>query len=158
MVMKKNSYLIGLALTLVAAGSATILTGCEDDDYWPYNPPPGWGGNYFYDSRLEGSWELTQADYHPVGRYDTNYMEFYGGGHGTYYYYTNGYLEDEDMAYFCQEADYPNGNNLINIQYETGRPSTMNYWLSNGNTTLTFTWRTGDEIVTYVYSRIRRVP
>ena len=94
--------MVTLGAGLLTGLCATMLTGCADDDDWPYGPPNGWGSNYFYDSRLVGQWELEYYNGNEVSSYDTNYMDFYGKGHGRYYYYSNGRLLSEDMAYFCQ--------------------------------------------------------
>lgn len=158
-VMKKHSFLFPLMAIFMAICCSTLLTGCVDDDYWPYNPPPGWGSNYFYDSRLEGSWELTQANSAPVGTYDTNYMDFLGGGHGRYYYYSNNRPYSEEMAYFCQKSDSNTTDYQINIQYEDGSASTMAYWFTDGNNTLWLQWRTNNgHVVTYLYSRVSSIP
>lgn len=157
--MKKHSFLLPLLGLMLAATASVTLTGCDDDGYWPYYPPAGWGSNYFYDSRLIGDWELTTSSIAPVGPGDVNYMEFYGGGHGRYYYYTGGRLESEEMAYFCQEADGPgSGRYQINVQYEDGNSSTMYYALSNGDNSLMLRWRAGGGTETYVYSRVRVIP
>lgn len=134
--MKFRSFLFPLISALMAGGSSIVLTGCVDDDYWPYSPPPGWGANYFYDSRLDGSWELVQANSSPVDPYDTNYMDFYGDGHGRYYYYRNSHPYSEEMAYFCQRSRSTTTNYQINIQYEDGTGSTMAYWFTDGGNTL----------------------
>ena len=157
--MKKHSFLFPLTASLLLAGVTSMLSGCVDDDYWPYSPPPGWGANYFYDSRLEGTWELTQADSQPVSRYDTNYMDFYGGGHGRYYYYDRSVPYSEEMAYFCQKSGSNTTNYQINIQYASGEASTMAYWFTEGNSTLWMQWKTnGGRIVTYIYTRVASAP
>lgn len=157
--MKRRSFISLLLCTAIASGGSLLLSGCTSDDYWPYYPPSGWGGNYFYDSRLNGDWELTSSSIGEVGTRDRNYMEFFGGGHGRYYYFSNGRLESEEMAYFCQEAQGP-GSRLykINIQYEDGSDATMRYSLSNGNTSLMMQWRASGETITYIYSRINTIP
>lgn len=155
--MKKRFLFILLAL--VALGSTAVFTSCVDDDYWPYNPPPGWGSNYFYDTRLDGTWELIQANSESVSQYDTNYMDFFGGGHGRYYYYYNNRPASEEMAYFCQRSDSNTTDYQINIQYEDGSASTMAYWFTDGNNTLWLQWRTtGGRVMTYLYSRVSRAP
>jgi lipoprotein len=157
--MKRRSALFTLAAALLIGGASTMLTGCADDDYWPYNPPPGWGANYFYDSRLEGSWELTQDNSAPVGSYDTNYMDFFGGGHGRYYYYYNNRPASEEMAYFCQKSGSQTSNYQINIQYEDGSASTMAYWFTDSDDTLWLQWKTNSgQTVTYLYTRIKGAP
>lgn len=157
--MKRYSFLIGLTLACIAGGSALLLNSCADDDYWPYSPPPGWGSNYFYDTRLDGAWELVQANSTPVGRYDTNYLDFYGGGHGRYYYYHNSQPLSEDMAYYCQRSNSNTTNYQINIQYESGGASTMAYWFTDNENSLWLQWQTnGGRVVTYLYTRTGNVP
>lgn len=159
--MKKHSLIYVMATLLLTIFCSTALTSCVGDvDLWPFSPPPGWGSNYFYDSRLEGSWQLTQANSTPVGRYDVNYLEFFGGGHGRYYYYSNGQPESERMGYFCQQSNSNTTNYQINVQYEDGSASTMAYWFSDNNRTLWLQWkesRTG-QIITYLYTRVYDIP
>ncbi len=150
--------MVTLGAGLLTGLCATMLTGCADDDDWPYGPPNGWGSNYFYDSRLVGQWELEYYNGNEVSSYDTNYMDFYGKGHGRYYYYSNGRLLSEDMAYFCQERGPGSDLYQINVQYENGQASTMNYALSNGGDSLTLQWRSGGVYNTYIYSRVYSVP
>lgn len=157
--MKKTSFLTGLLLALVAVGGSLLFNSCTESDYWPYNPPPGWGSNYFYDSRLDGVWELMQANSSAVGKYDTNYLDFFGGGHGRYYYYDHSVPSSEEMAYFCQRSDSNTTNYQINIQYESGSASTMAYWFTDSNNTLWLQWQTnGGQVVTYLYQRTGYVP
>ena len=158
--MKRHPLILTLVAAILLGGCATLLTGCDDDGYWPYGPPSGWGSNFFYDSRLDGVWELTQANLQPVTRYDTNYMDFYGGGHGRYYYYQAGRQESEQMAYFCQENRPGSTSNAykINIQYGDGTSSTMAYWFSNANSTLCLQWNQAGQMMTYYYTRIGAVP
>jgi hypothetical protein len=158
-IMKKR-YFLGLLMTLMlAAGSSTLLTGCVDSDNWPYSPPPGWGANYFYDNRLDGTWQLTQANSAPVTLYDTNYMDFYGGGHGRYYYYSNSRPYSEEMAYFCQKSFSSTTSYQINLQYASGSASTMAYWFTDSNRTLWLQWKTGSgQIITYLYTKISSAP
>ena len=158
--MKKHSFLMMLLGVVVTLGLSTLLTSCEiDDDTWPYSPPPGWGSKYFFDSRLEGSWELTPANASEVGGYDTNYMEFYGNGHGRYYYYDRGRPYQEDMAYFCQRSGSTTSSYLINVQYADGTSSTMTYWFSEGDYSLWLQWRENSgQVTTYLYRRVAYVP
>ena len=153
----KKGYLKAFAAALIIGGASTTLTGCVDDDYWPYSPPPGWGSNYFYDSDLDGRWALVQANSMPVGRYDTNYMEFFGNGRGRYFYYDYGRLYGETMAYFCQYSNNTSTNYLINVQYANGDQSTMVYWFSGYNT-LWLQWQVGGRTQTYVYDRVSSIP
>ena len=154
--MKKRSLLMGMVLAVCGLVS---LTGCVEGDDWPYSPPPGWGSDYFYDSRLDGVWMLTQANSTPVDRYDTNYLDFYGRGHGWYYYYDNGRPESEELAYFCQRSYSATTNYQINLQYESGSASTMAYWFSDGDTSPWLQWQpnTG-RIATPLYPRVGATP
>lgn len=157
--MKRHPLALTLLGGLLLAGCASILTSCEDDDYWSYGPPDGWGSNYFYDRNLDGDWELSQVNFQPVERGDVNYLEFIGNGKGYYFYYSNGRLLQEDIAYFCQEKGPGSDSYKINIRYrDTGTASTMSYSLSNGNTSLLMSWRAQGETITYVYSKIPSVP
>lgn len=156
--MKRYTLMICYVIALLAVGSAAMLTGCDDESDWPYSPPPGWGANYFYDSRLNGVWELTMADANPVTRFDTNYLDFYGQGHGRYYYYSNTRPLSEEIAYFCQKSDSNTTNYQINIQYASGTASTMAYWFSDNNSSLWMQWKVGNRIVTYLYSRTGATP
>ena len=130
--MKFRSFLFPLISALMAGGSSIVLTGCVDDDYWPYSP---------------------------VGPYDTNYMDFYGDGHGRYYYYRNSHPYSEEMAYFCQRSGSTTTNYQINIQYEDGTGSTMAYWFTDGGNTLWLQWQTGNgRVMTYLYDRVSYIP
>lgn len=156
-----NKNLFVLLGVLLAFGCSSLLTSCVpgDDDYWPFYPPSDWGTNYFYDRQLEGSWELRQINGYTVTGYETNYMDFYGGGHGRYYSYVGGRLVWENMAYFCQYGASTSSTDLINIQYSYGDPSTMSYWFSD-NYSLWLQWRdnrTGT-VQTYLYERINAIP
>lgn len=160
--MKKKSVIrvmVSLLLTIICS---TALTSCmeDGDEYWPFSPPAGWGSNYFYDSRLDGSWELSQANSSPVYGDNVNYMEFYGGGRGRYYYYEYGEAYSEKMGYFCQRSGSATTNYQINVQYENGTASTMAYWFTDRDNTLWLQWRDNrtDQIVTYLYTRVSYVP
>ena len=155
--MKKLYYPFLYSL-LLALAAVTLLSGCtEDDDYWPYSPPPGWG-NYFYDDDLYGTWELFQVNSQSVSEYETNYMEFYGGGRGRYYYYDYGRLYGERMAYFCQMSGNTTTSYQINVQYENGEQSTMAYWFTDGYNTLWLQWQVGGRTQTYMYQRVNGIP
>lgn len=158
--MKKTFWRTLLPLLLLSVGFTLLMSSCEPvDDGWGYNPPPGWGSNYFFDSRLEGSWELVQANSQPVDSYDTNYMEFYGRGHGGYFYYSRNRLISEDMAYFCQRSGSTTTNYQINIQYEDGSESTMAYWFTDNGDSLWLQWMTtGGRTQTYIYARVNSIP
>lgn len=149
-------YLRNIAVAVVAGACCCgPLTSCVDDDYWNPGPPYGWE-NYFYDRDLDGAWELVQANGRPVYGYDVNYMDFYGDGRGVYYYYENGYFEQERIKYFCQDTYNGPSRTQINIQYEYGSPSTMYYWFTGS--TLWLQWSTDRGPVTYLYRPVDRVP
>ncbi len=155
----KRSFLKSIfAAAFLIGGASTLLTSCTDSDYWPYSPPPGWGSNYFYDSRLYGQWELTQANSYPVGRYDTNYMDFRNNGRGWYYYYQNGRPYSEQMAYFCQRSNSNTTDYQINVQYEDGAATTMAYWFTDNGNTLWLQWLSGAQTNTYLYTRVSYIP
>lgn len=159
--MKKNSILYTLAALLLTIACCTALTSCveSNDDFWPFSPPPSWGSNYFYDSRLDGSWELRQANSTPVSRDEVNYMEFYGNGHGHYYYYYYGEPYSERMGYFCQRSGSTTTNYQINIQYESGDASTMAYWFTDNDRTLWLQWKLNNgQVMTYLYAKVAYVP
>ncbi|MDE6335040.1 MAG: hypothetical protein K2J63_05300 [Muribaculaceae bacterium] len=159
--MKRRSFFYGMAALLLTIVCSMGLTSCvvEDGDFWPFSPPPGWGSNYFYDNRLEGSWELSQVNSSGVRDDQVNYMEFYGGGRGRYYYYLRGYAESEKMGYFCQRSGSTTTNYQINIQYENGEASTMAYWFTDNERTLWLQWKLSDgQVMTYLYSRVPYVP
>ncbi len=158
--MKKHSFFYALAALMLTVVCATGLTSCvTDDDFWPFSPPPGWGSNYFYDDRLEGSWELSQVNSSGVSPDQVNSVQFYGNGRGRYYYYDRGYPTSEKMAYFCQRSGSTTTNYQINIQYENGEASTMAYWFTDGNRTLWLQWKLSNgQVMTYLYSRTAYVP
>lgn len=150
----KKRVLFFLAAVLALAGSAG-LTSCVTDDGWSPAPPYGW--NAFYDSRLDGVWQLIQADGVAVGGYDVNYLEFNGRGRGYYYYYDHGYRDYERLAYYCQVSGNDNSLYQINIQYEDGSASTMSYWFTGQR--LWMQWMTGSgRTVTYVYAPVGSAP
>lgn len=133
-----------------------LLPSCGDINYW--NPePPGDFHNTFYDQNLNGCWQLYQVNSDYVRGDEVNYMYFNGDGRGTYYYYDRGYQETERLAYWCQRSVSGTSSLQINIQYEYGNPSTMNYWFSDADT-LWMQWRNSYGIQTYVYKYINRVP
>lgn len=156
--MKKTFLTSIIGAAMLIGASSTLFTSCVDGDYWPYSPPAGWGSDYFYDNRLNGEWELTQANSRPVDRYETNYMDFLGNGRGRYYYYHNSRPYSEEMAYFCQRSNSNTTNYQINIQYEDGSASTMAYWFTDNGNTLWLQWLSGNQTVTYLYSRVSSIP
>lgn len=151
---KIASALVALTLTLLCG---ITLTSCDDDSGWYPVPPNGWT-NAFYDSRLTGSWELVQVNDYPVDRGSTNYLTFFGNGRGWYYYYYRGEFCREQMAYWCQDIFGPNGNLELNLQYENGQASTMDYWFSNGASNLWMKWNTSQGTITYRYRAINDIP
>lgn len=137
--------------------SATALTSCYVDSTWNPNAPNGWNDT-FYDQGLNGYWQLVEINGYRVTGYDVNFMYFNGRGRGIYYYYYNGRRMWENMAYWCQNASYGSSYYQININYESGSPTTMNYWLTDGANTLCMQWRNGNGLQTYVYARIYGSP
>lgn len=140
-----------LPLILILTAS-TALTGCDDGGgYW--GPPVPSGG--YFDPTLTGAWQLVQINNRPVAGYDVNYLDFYGGGSGRYYYYHNGQPYQERISYWCA-AGYT--RQTITINYENGQSSTMNYWFSAGDTYLWLEWQTGGGYVTYCYQYVNSIP
>lgn len=150
--MKKLYTLRILALSIFALVLLSPLTSCDDNDAWAPVPPYGW--NTFFDNRLNGTWQLVQANGRPVTGYDVNYMDFYGNGRGRYYYYSGGRPDSEQMAYWCQVSDNSNSNYQMNIQYEYGSPSTVNYWFTDRGAHLWMQWQSGAGVITYVYEAV----
>lgn len=146
--MKKLS-LLTLGLMLLPALS---LTSCGEDDWYP-SPPYGWDS--FYDNRLDGYWQLVQANDAPVGQFDTNWLYFNGNGRGMYYYYSKGERYSERIGYYCQDSSYGSSRYQINIQYEYGNPATMNYWFTGS--TLWMQWFTSNRTITYLYRPVNSV-
>lgn len=133
-----------------------LLPSCGDFNSWDPEPPGGWNDT-FYDQDLTGCWQLYQVNSNYVRGDEVNYMYFNGDGRGTYFYYDRGYQETERLAYWCQRSVSGTSSLQINIQYEYGSPSTMNYWFSD-NDTLWMQWRNSAGVQTYVYKYINRVP
>lgn len=150
--MKNNHLysLIGFATLVVLALGAFMA--CDDDDSWDPSAPPGW--NTFYDRRLNGCWELEQANGRQVYGMDVNYLDFYGNGRGRYFYYTDGQRDSERMAYWCQDSYSGVSNYQMNIKYEYSSPSTVNYWFTDSGYRLWMQWGTGGGVVTYVYRAV----
>lgn len=145
-----------IAMALMFLGILPLFTSCVDgDNVWNPVPPYGWD-NAFSDPMLDGRWRLVQANGRPVSPYDTNYLDFYGRGRGAYYYYRNGRLYGEDMAYFCQRSGGVS-RYQINIQYEYGSPVTMSYWFTDSYS-LWMQWSTSSGPVTYVYTPCDIIP
>ena len=143
-----------LLLLPVLAVFLLALPSCGDINYWNPEPP---GGDTFYDQNLTGCWQLYQVNSNYVRGDEVNYMYFNGDGRGTYFYYDHGYQETERLAYWCQRAVDGASSLQINIQYEYGSPSTMNYWFSDRET-LWMQWRNNYGLQTYVYKYYGRIP
>lgn len=148
--MKKRILLLPLFAVLML-----LLPSCEVD-YWNPEPPNGWN-DIRYDQRLNGCWQLYQVNSDYVSGDQINYMQFYGNGRGMYFYYDRGYQYTEKMAYWCQPAVSGNTTWQINVQYEYGSPSTMNYWFTDAYT-LWMQWRNSYGLQTYVYKYTNHVP
>ncbi len=142
-------------LYLPIIGMLLLLLPSCDVNYWNPEPPSGW--DTFYDQDLTGCWQLYQVNSNYVRGDEVNYMYFNGDGRGTYYYWDRGYQETERLAYCCQRSVSGASTLQINIKYEYGSPSTMNYWFSD-NDTLWMQWRNSYGVQTYVYKYINRVP
>ncbi len=140
----------------VVAAFLLLFPSCGNINIWDPEPPYGWNDT-FYDQDLTGCWQLYQVNSQYVRGDEVNYMEFYGNGRGRYYYYSRGYLEDENLAYWCQRSVNGTSALQINIQYEYDSPSTMNYWFSDADT-LWMQWRNSYGVQTYVYKYINHIP
>lgn len=150
--VKLRNFLVVIVAVVIASVS---LTSCDDDGGWCPLPPDGW--NTFYDSRLDGYWELVQANSVQIGGTDSNWLFFNGTGRGVYYYYLNGRPYSETLAYWCQRSVNSNSRNQINIQYSQSNPSTMNYWFE-GPDTLWLQWRNQSGVQTYIYRAVSQAP
>ena len=126
-----------------------LLSSCGDVDVIA----PGIGGGYD-DPRLEGYWQLVNVNGRPVGGYESNFLEFYGDGYGKYYYYRNGTPRSERISYWSQLSNYGYSDYQINIRYQSGQASTMNYWFTDGGRTLCMRWNSADGVYTYAYARV----
>lgn len=152
---RKHSFSLFPLLSAIFLSLA--LSACYVDDGWYPEPPYGWNDT-FYDARLDGYWQLVQINGANIGGYDTNYLYFNGDGRGFYYYYQNRRQYWENTAYWCQDSNNGATDYQINLQYETGSPSTMNYWFTDGGRSLWMQWRTGSGLQTYLYRRIPAAP
>ncbi|MDE6023128.1 MAG: hypothetical protein K2G13_06455 [Muribaculaceae bacterium] len=144
---------------LTLAFIAIILSwfpSCGDINVWDPEPPSSWNDT-FYDNNLTGCWQLYQVNSDYVRGDQVNYMYFNGDGRGTYFYYDRGYQETERLAYWCQRSVSGTSSLQINIEYEYGNPSTMNYWFSDADT-LWMQWRNSYGVQTYVYKYINHIP
>lgn len=150
-----SSRLLSRWLPLAAAIILSLpLAGCSD---WEpgYGPAPGYD---FYDNALTGCWELLMINGRPVAQSETNYLEFYGNGRGSYSYYYNGIPRQERMSYWCEDSYNSVSAYEVNISYAGSRPMTMNYWFGPGGTYLYLDWDTNRGPVTYTYGYLRRLP
>lgn len=158
--MKKAAFRIFAGIALLAASFG--LTSCDDDPWYDdwggnYYPPNGWNDT-FYDSRLNGYWELIQYNSYPVHPDDANWFYFHGNGRGQYFYLQNGDEYTQRMRYWCQYSNTGTSRYQINIQYEDGSAETTNYWFPDNNT-LMMQWMTaGGRTETYVYDRVGYAP
>lgn len=152
-ILMKKSRLSLLAILLAVISCGAIFTSCDNDDPWD-----GPGPNAFYDNRLEGTWELYQANGHDVGPADTNYLYFNGDGRGTYYYLRNGREYSEPLAYFCQESLSPSSYYQINLRYGNDAPVTMSYWFTDRGYRLWLSWLTDSGTITYCYRPYQGYP
>lgn len=147
--MKRTLLRSGLPAVFSLIFLSFLLTSCVSGDPW-YDGPSG-------DSRLYGVWEQYQADGQAVGPYETQYFDFRDNGRGYYYYYQNGRLIRENIYYSCQPSVSGASRYQINITYQGGGTSTINYWFTNGD--LWMNWMTaGGRVVTYVYRPVSYVP
>lgn len=154
--MKRKLH-IGLLLAVLSLWAISAFTSCSDDSgYWVGAPPQGW--NVYYDSRLNGDWQLIQANGRDVTGDATNYLEFFGDGVGRYSYYSNGRLYSERTNYWCNKAYSAGSNMQMNIKYESGQAATMLYWFTDNANLLWMSWSTGSGTVTYVYRYLQRIP
>ena len=148
-IMKRHLLCLPLLVLLMF-----LLPSCDDMNSWEPVPP---GGDYFYDRDLTGCWQLYQVNSDYVRGDEVNYMQFLGDGRGWYYYYERGYQDTERFAYWCQRSVSGTSSLQINIDYEYGETSTMNYWFSDSDT-LWMQWRNSYGVQTYVYKYIANTP
>ncbi len=138
-----------LLMALVFVSLSIGLSSCYVDASWNPEPP---SYNTFYDSRLNGYWELVSINNRNVYGDAVNYLYFNGDGRGRYYYFNNGIRYWEYTSYWCQQSASGQSNYQVNLQYESsGSPTTMNYWFSNGRRYLTLQWYNSYGWQTYVY-------
>lgn len=153
----KRRFTTLLAAVALLVGCVASFSSCTDDDGWYPYPPSGWNSTY-YDNYLTGAWRLVQVNSRPVTGYDVNYLEFYGNGRGRYYYYQNGQLYRERMAYWCEDFYGSGFNPELNLQYQSGQSSTMSYWFTDNGNSLWMQWNTSQGTVTYLYRYTNTIP
>ncbi|MCM1219041.1 MAG: hypothetical protein NC548_31550 [Lachnospiraceae bacterium] len=154
--MKKTVLLKSLAVAALIVTASSVFVAC-DSDYWDPYPPSGWDTN-FWDSRLDGYWQLIQINSQPVSNADTNWLFFNGSGRGIYYYYFNGQRYSELTAYWCQPSVSGQTRYQLNLEYQsTSTPTTINYWFE-GTDVLWMQWRNQSGIQTYIYRYYGRAP
>ena len=140
---------LAAAVLLVTAG----LSSCDDGDngYWS---GPGTGNSY-YDSNLNGTWQLIQINEQNVSPSATNYLQFNSTGSGYYYYYSGGLRETQQIRWVCN-AGY--NRDTLTIRYSDGRQSTMNYYFGAGADYLYLNWTTyTGASMTYCYRYLGNV-
>ncbi len=129
-----------LLLTMIVALMG-VMTSCSSDD------------DYFYpstDPSLYGYWELAYANGMPVTGFQQNFFEFDSDGYGDYLYYVQGRLYESEFNYWCSSYNY--SYNTLNISYDDGRNSTMQYYFDRmGN--LVMTWNSPQGRMVYIYTR-----
>lgn len=143
-------------MAVMAVAAVTALSGCVDIEPYP-GSGPGYN-RHFYDQALTGCWELVRIDGRYVNPYETNYLEFYGNGRGTYSYYYNGSPRQEPMSYWCNESYSSVSECEINISYYGSPTTSMDYWFGAGADYLYLQWLTSRGPVTYTYAYIRFLP
>lgn len=134
--MKKLNILLSMLFVSLTLG----LTSCDND----YYGPPGAA----YDPNLIGTWELYYADGVRVYGYQTNWLEFYKNGRGTYYYYQDALDYQMGLTY---SVDWYGGTQQLYITYADGRYVSMNYWYNSNYTYLYTQWYDRGYQHTYVY-------
>lgn len=132
---------------MLAALAVLLLGSCTSD----YVGPPG----HDYDPSLVGVWELTEANGNPVSGYAVNYLQFYAGGSGWYYYYAGGRPYKMQLRY---AMNYMPRWNQLYITYADGQRSTMNYDISSSGQVMRVKWYDHMHLVSYTYQLVDNVP
>lgn len=110
--------------SLVVVLSALSLSSCDDEPVYPTLDP-----------NLQGMWQLVAIDGYPVGGYDANWLQFYGDGSGTYFYYNNGLLQQMGLFYSVN-YDWTQ----LYVDYADGWSLDSNYWFDRTATLLYMQW------------------
>lgn len=135
--ISRRSLLLVSVFTAIAAALSSCST---DDDYMYYSTDPA----------LYGYWELSYANSLPVVGFQKNFFQFDPSGQGDYQYYYNGQLFGSYFDYWCTSYNY--SYNTLNINYDDGRSSTMQYYFDRrGN--LVMTWNSPQGRMNYIYTR-----